>query len=113
MLASLFQKKPLYMQKTFTYYIPAPPFRKTGYQEKEFDGITEYIQSLGYEILDFKLQSHSGEEKSGLWIICILGAATKEIFDRPIDYEFASSSKVNNTTTTSEIPLDPSIIHDV
>lgn len=106
-LSSIFKKK-YYAKKVFTYYIPAPPHRKNGYQEKEFDTLVEYLQSLGFEVIDFKLQAHSTNDKSGLWIVCILSAKTKEIWSQNIDFDFS----VQSSTSLDSIPLDPSIEHD-
>ena len=40
MLSGMFNlnNKKYYGQKSFTYFLPAPPERNTGYQEKEFEG---------------------------------------------------------------------------
>jgi hypothetical protein len=109
---SLFNRKKTYFaKKTFTYYVPAPPSRKTGYQEREFDSVVEHINSLGYEIIDLKLQSHSSDQKSGLWIICLLGAPSEIINNKRIQFDTTQFDN-NSNSTTSEIPLDPSIIHD-
>ncbi len=106
-LSSIFSKK-IYKKKIFTYYIPAPPNRRSGYQEKEFDALIAHIQNLGFEVLDFKLQSHSTEEKSGLWVVCILSAPTKEIWQQSIDFEY----HIQTAQPSNSIPLDPSIIHE-
>lgn len=107
MFSSLFSKK-FYGTKTFTYYIPAPPFRKNGYQEKEFDHLIDHINKMGFKLIDFKLSSHASEEKSGMWIVCHVGAPNKEVFDQKI--EFASAHDVN--LPASDIALDPDIIHE-
>ena len=107
MFNSLFQKK-FYATKTFTYYIPAPPFRKNGYQEKEFDNLVENLTQKGFQLIDVKLTSHSSEEKSGMWIVCHVGAYTKEIFEQKIDFTFDHDININS----SDVPLDPDIIHD-
>lgn len=106
-LSSIFKKK-IYKKKIFTYYIPAPPNRRSGYQEKEFDALIEHIQKLGFEVLDFKLQSHSTEEKSGLWVICILSAPNKDVWKQTIDFDY----HIQTGESLTSIPLDPSIIHE-
>ncbi len=105
----LFKKKKEYKAiKSFTYYIPAPPHRKSGYQEKEFDQIFSYLMKNGFDILDTKLQSSSTNEASGMWVFCLLGAKTKEAAEKEIDVDY--------TTLTSDIEqvikLDPAIEHD-
>ena len=112
MFQFLLRKNKYYGKKTFTFYIPAPPARKTGYQEKEFDNLIEHILGLGFELVDFKLQSHSGEERTGLWVLCILGAPTKEVFNQKVGIDYSMVSHNSATEDLSRIPLDPDIIHD-
>ncbi len=92
--------------RVFTYYLPAPPPRKTGYQEKEFDLIMTYLQNLGFEILDLKLESHNHDQGAGLWAVCILGAPTKDIYNIKLDIDYneiaakdTSSSNLNDQIT--------------
>lgn len=95
-------------KKTFTYYIPAPPQRKNGYQEKEFDHIFSYLMQEGFDIIDFKLVSGSGENSNGMWIVCLLGALTQEALERELDIDYAQIASLRQTT----IQLDPSIEHE-
>ena len=114
MLKSLFcNKKTYFKKKTFTFYVPSPPLRRSGYQEKEFDNVTDYIVSLGFDLLDFKLQSHSGNDKSGMWILCVLGAPTEEIYNKKINIEESLPNVSSAQASSQEILLDPSIVHDV
>lgn len=102
---------PYYGKKSFTYFLPAPPERNSGYQEKEFDNIFSYLSKQGYEVIDFKTQSIAYGENNhcaGIWIICILGVTKKELMDKEINIDYLEVSK----NTASEIQLDPSIIHD-
>ena len=107
---SLFKQK-FYATRTFTYYIPAPPARKTGYQEREFDSIIDHIKELGFELLDFKLESHNHETQGGLWVLCILGAPTKEVYQQKINISDSNIFE-NSPNNDLEIPLDSSITHD-
>mgnify|MGYP000330210512 CR=1 FL=1 len=110
MLNSIFNKKnPYFGTKTFTYYIPAPPIRKTGYQEREFDSLMSGLTKMGFEIIDFKLSSHGSESKSGMWVVCLLGAKTKSIFEQSI---LLDTSDPLNVSSTQDVPLNPDIIHD-
>jgi hypothetical protein len=109
-LDSIFKKKnPYFGTKTFTYYIPAPPLRRTGYQEKEFDNVIATITGMGFEIIDIKLSSHGSESKSGLWVVCLLGAKTKNILSQNI---LLDTTDPANISSTQDVPLDPDIIHD-
>ena len=60
--------------KTFTYFIPAPPKRKTGYREREFDKIVHGILSDGHEIIDWNMQGAEG----GVYVVFILGSLNKK-----------------------------------
>ena len=52
--------------------------RKTGYREKQFDSYFRDILASDVEIITIKTQSHTGPAQSGMWIIIILRAKTKE-----------------------------------
>lgn len=95
-------------KKTFSYFIPAPPSRKTGYQEKEFDHIIGYLTSKGFEILDIKMQSLNTELSSGMWVICILGMRNTNLLNEDIDLEYSTIASLREQT----IKLDPSIEHE-
>ena len=78
---SLLNKKSSYRIQSFTYYIPAPPPRKTGYREKEFDKIFYSFINAGYDIISIHTESHIGPQSSGLWVM-VLVRATSEKTDR-------------------------------
>lgn len=111
MFKSLFTKK-FFAYRTFSYYIPAPPPRKSSYQEKEFDAIVSYILSLGFEIIEFKLQSHSSPAQSGLWVLIFLGAPNKKVFEKKIDTSTPHFYS-DGAHEQEEIPMDSSITHDL
>lgn len=64
------------LTKTFTYFIPAPPARKSGYREVEFDKIMHGILTSGFEILDLQTQA----VPSGLFIVALIKADTKKTY---------------------------------
>ena len=100
-----------YGKKSFTYFLPAPPERNSGYQEKEFDQIFSYLNNAGYDIIDFKTQSIAYGELNhcaGIWIVCILGLRKPELVDKEINIDYMEVSKVSHTG----IEMDPDIIHD-
>lgn len=108
-MLSLFKnEKKYYRKKTFTYYVPAPPVRRNGYQEKEFDKVMTHIQDLGFDILDIQTQSHSHPDQAGLWIVCLLGAPTKAIYEKILDFDYSDIADLQST----HIPMDPDIVHD-
>ena len=61
-----------YKTQSFTFYIPSPPPRKVGYREKEFDKLFYNFINSGYQILDFKTQTNTGQQHSGMWVIFIV-----------------------------------------
>jgi hypothetical protein len=95
-------------KKTFTYYIPAPPQRKVGYQEKEFDHIFAHLMEKGFDIIDIKIQSVSSNSTVGVWIVCLLGALTEEALKEDLNIEYT----VVAAQRDQEIKLDPSIEHE-
>lgn len=64
--------------QTFTYFIPAPPARKSGYREKTFDGLTRQLSNKGFEIVDIKTQAISSNEQPGIYVILKLRATTAD-----------------------------------
>lgn len=76
-LKRLFSKGPYNLQ-TFTYFIPAPPARKSGYREKNFDNMINELSIIGFDIVDIRTQSIATTGQSGMWIILTLRPLTKE-----------------------------------
>jgi len=64
--------------QSFTFYIPSPPQRSTGYREKQFDKLFYEFINRGYKILNVTSQSSSGGNQSGMWIIFIVQATSAE-----------------------------------
>ncbi len=93
-------RKKSWRPKTFTYYVPAPPHKRQGHQEKEFDEAMRQLAEYNVEILDIKLQSFSQSQAAGLWIVCLY---------RPLDQkasEFESKDHaglLDKTPPSSEI----------
>lgn len=85
--------------QTFTYYIPAPPERKTGYREKQFDKVFYEFINRGYKILDVKMTPHSGVNSSGMWVLFTVQSTTK--LAEKLDLEFDSFLEVSETKPDS------------
>ena len=64
--------------QTFTYFIPAPPPRKSGYREKNFDSLIYQLSEKGFQILDIKTQTINDKDQAGVFIIVKIRAITKE-----------------------------------
>lgn len=68
--------------QTFTYFIPAPPTRKNGYREKEFDKIMNGILESGFTLIELHTQS----VPTGLFVVAILkGSAKAKKLDQDLD----------------------------
>lgn len=64
---SFFQTKN-YSLQSFTYFIPAPPSRPSGYREKHFDRLLSDFLAIGFDLVTLKTESIP----TGMWVICIL-----------------------------------------
>lgn len=87
---------------TFTYFIPAPPQRKTGYREIEFDKIMRGILETGFELESF----HTETVASGIFLIGVLKTQNKKIFDSDIEQNLHDNFKLSHTHSSPEIVLD-------
>ena len=58
-----------YKIQTFTYYIPAPSSRESGYREKQFDKAFYSFINQGFEILSINTTSNTGPNGSGMWFV--------------------------------------------
>lgn len=114
---NFFSKFPLIKKKkkilTFTYYIPAPPPRSTGYREKEFDYQFYQFVSNGYRPLSIQTASHTGPNHSGMWIVCTVETTKEDLceLDFNVDNLTTNSSTHSNSFTeqqdiTFDIPID-------
>ena len=78
-LRSLSKDQKDYKMQTFTFFVPSPPARSTGYREKHFDKLFYEFINRGYKVINFTTQaSTSGEKHSGMWIICLVQATNAE-----------------------------------
>jgi hypothetical protein len=78
LFTSLLGFKKVYKIQSFTFFIPSPPPRPSGYREKQFDKIFYEFINRGYDILNFTTQASTGEKQSGMWLVFIVQAKNKE-----------------------------------
>ena len=64
--------------QTFTYYIPSPPPRDSGYREKGFDKVFYSFINQGFEIISITTQANKGPNHSGMWIIATVRSTNKK-----------------------------------
>jgi hypothetical protein len=93
-------------KSTFTYYIPAPPHRKTGYREKEFDKIMAGILKSGLLLESIQTQAVSGPEGSGLFVIAVLVAPSAKIAQLDQEQEIHERFNLLNTHSSPDIIMD-------
>jgi len=74
-----------YKIQSFTFYVPSPPARSTGYREKQFDKIFYNFINKGYRILHFKTQQSSSSTHSGMWLIFIVQATNYQSEDLKLE----------------------------
>lgn len=87
---------------TFTYFIPSPPGRKSGYREREFDKIMHGILLSGFEIIEIQTQSCS----TGIFVIALLKAKSKKISDMDKDFDIQEHFRLSHKHASSDIILD-------
>lgn len=79
-------KKDTFTHQTFTYFVPSPPERKSGYREKQFDKIVFDLLQKGYSIDNI----HTENNSHGMWIILTLKTYKDDLeadlnFPEPVD----------------------------
>ena len=89
-------------RKTFTYYIPAPPHRKSGYREIEFDKIMQGILGSGFELETLQTQS----TEQGLFVLAVLKTNNKKVFDMDASQDIHDRFKLSHSHSSPDIILD-------
>lgn len=96
------KKKKNFKIQSFTFYIPSPPDRATGYREKQFDKIFYNFINQGYKILHFTTQQSISENQSGMWLIFILEATNEDSNDLKLE-EFFNESLIKQNNKEDQI----------
>lgn len=89
-------------RSTFTYFIPAPPQRKTGYREVEFDKIMRGILDSGFELESLETVSTG----TGIYLVGILRTNNKKIFESDKAQDIHERFKLSHTHSSPDIILD-------
>jgi len=87
---------------TFTYFIPSPPHRKTGYREIEFDKIMRGILECGFEIESFETQSAG----AGIYVVAVLKTNSKKVFESDLRQDIQDKFRLSDTHSSPDIILD-------
>lgn len=89
-------------RKTFTYFLPAPPHRKSGYREREFDKIMQGILESGFELESLQTQTSS----NGIFLVSTLRTNSKKIFELDVQQDIQERFKLSHTHSSPDIVLD-------
>ena len=87
---------------TFTYFVPAPPLRKSGYREIEFDKIMKGILESGFEIETLETQS----TPNGIFVLAILKTNSKKVFETDSSQDMHERFKLSDAHLSGDIILD-------
>lgn len=90
---------------TFTYFIPAPPQRRSGYREIEFDKIMKGILETGFEIESLQTQAGGGEQ-GGLFVMALLKTTSKKTYEMDLKQDIHDHFKLSHSHLSSEIILE-------
>jgi hypothetical protein len=91
-----------YKIQSFTFFIPSPPPRTTGYREKQFDKLFYEFINLGYEILSFNTQACTSANQSGMWVICVVRALNEKANNLSLN-DFFQDKNLNINNNSQEI----------
>lgn len=89
-------------RSTFTYFIPAPPLRKNGYREIEFDKIMRGILETGFELESLQTQSSA----NGLFLVGVLKTNQKKIFETDMKQDLHERFKLSHSHSSPDIILE-------
>lgn len=88
--------------RTFTYFIPAPPQRKSGYREIEFDKIMNGILDAGFEIQNFNTES----VPTGVYVIAVLKTANKKTYEMDLHLDIQDRFRLSDSYSSPDIILE-------
>jgi hypothetical protein len=102
-LLSSLQKKEKSFQ-SFTYYIPSPPERKAGYQERQFDQIVNYLLQHNYRIDQLNCTPNTQQKHSGMWVVLVLESEKQNAIKYPLAELLKKFALNSEDTSKDEIP---------
>ncbi len=97
------KKKAFY--KTFTYYLPAPPSRKSGYRERELDKILQGFMDSGFTLESLHTQAIS-HEHGGMYVLAVFKTTSKKVSDLDLNQDLQERFKLSHTHSSPDIILD-------
>lgn len=86
----------------FTYFIPAPPHRKNGYREKEFDKVLKGYLESGYQIQSMQTQGC----ETGTFVFIIFKSSQKKIHAQDANLDFHENFRLLDQHTSPDIIME-------
>jgi hypothetical protein len=87
---------------TFTYFIPSPPLRKSGYREVEFDKIMSGLLSGGFELVSLQTVSST----NGIFMVAVLKTNEKKVFQTDLKQDIHEKFKLSHSHSSPDILLE-------
>lgn len=81
----MFLPKNTFKIQTFTFFIPSPPARNSGYREKQFDKVFYDFINAGYDVISFNTVPCTSTSQSGMWVICLVRATNIKAQELSLD----------------------------
>lgn len=91
--------------QSFTYFIPAPPVRQSGYREKHFDRLLTDFLAQGFDLIEMKTESISSPQVAGMWVICLVRPTSAKAASLKWD-DFQERHSNSSTKTPTENPIE-------
>ncbi len=87
---------------TFTYFIPSPPLRKSGYREVEFDKIMSGLLSSGFELVSLQTVSST----NGIFMVAVLKTNEKKVFQMDLKQDIHEKFRLSHSHSSPDILLE-------
>jgi hypothetical protein len=87
---------------TFTYFIPSPPSRKSGYREVEFDKIMSGVLSSGFDLVSLQTVSST----NGIYVVAVLKTKDKKVFQMDSKQDIHEKFKLSHAHSSPDIILE-------
>lgn len=87
---------------TFTYFIPSPPSRKSGYREIEFDKIMNGILGSGFELVSLQTETTN----TGIYIVTVLKTHERKVSLLDLKQDIHENYKLSHMHSSPDFILD-------
>ena len=87
---------------TFTYFIPSPPLRKSGYREVELDKIMKGLLDSGFELESISTQGTA----TGVFLFAILTTKSKKVYESDRKLDLHEKFKLSHAHSSPDIMIE-------